>query len=231
MIPWELLDTARIPGDGGEIRLFRRGGEFSIRLAGFELMNSRVHGSEEDLAELSMEKISDRPAPRFLIGGLGMGFTVAAVLGTLPEDGRVEVAELIPAVIAWNREVLAPLAGHPLDDPRVSVVTGDVARSLWTGKGTYDAILLDVDNGPEGLTRKANDRLYSASGLAAAFAALHPGGVLAVWSATPDRPFTERLGGAGFITEESRVRPRRARSGARHTIWIAVRPTELPDPL
>jgi spermidine synthase len=160
-----------------------------------------------------------------------MGFTVAAALKTLPDDGWVEVVELIPAVIAWNRELLAPVAGRPLDDPRVRVITGDVARALWTGRGAYDAILLDVDNGPEGLTRRANDRLYSSSGQSAAFAALHPGGVLAVWSATPDRPFAERLGGAGFITEESRVRPRQARSGARNTIWISVRPTELPDPI
>ncbi len=223
MIPWELLETARIPGDKGEIRLFRRDTEYSIRLADFELMNSRVYGSAKDLARLALEKIAGRPSPRILIGGLGMGFTVAAALGPTPADGRIEVAELVPAVIKWNRTLLAHVAGHPLDDPRVTVIEDDVARIIRKGRNAYDAILLDVDNGPEGITIKGNDWLYSPKGLAATGVALRPGGILAVWSASSDPRFTERLCQAGFKTEEARVRARRERGGIRHTVWLAWR--------
>jgi spermidine synthase len=219
--PWVLLDTARIPGDGGEIRLHRRDTEFSIRLAGYELMNSRVHGSEEDLARLALRRMGDWPKPRVLIGGLGMGFTAAAALALLPEDGRIEVAELVPAVVQWNEKHLGHVAGHPLDDPRVSVVANDVARVIRDARGAYDAILLDVDNGPEGLSRKVNDRLYTTTGLANAAAALRGGGVLAVWSASPDKEFAERMRNTGFTVEETKVRPHRPRRGVRHTIWVA----------
>jgi spermidine synthase len=223
MIPWELIDSAKVPGGGGEIRLYRRAGEFSIRVGGFELMNSRVHGSEEALAELACGRIAGRPSPRVLIGGLGMGYTAATTLRRLGADGRVVVAELMPAVVAWNRGPLAHLAGRPLGDPRVSVREIDVALLLQEKHGVYDAILLDVDNGPEPLTRTGNDRLYSRPGLEAAYGALRRGGILAVWSAGPDRVFARDLHRAGFKVSEVCVRARGPRGGAQHTIWLAGR--------
>lgn len=224
MIPWELLDTAPVTGDRGELRLYRRGQEYSILVAGGgELMNSRVHGSEDALAECACARVADRPRPRVLVGGLGMGFTLAAALGQLPSDGEVVVAELVPEVVTWNREHLGHLAGHPLDDPRTLVRTGDVGLLLRREHGAYDAILLDVDNGPEGLTRRENDRLYSLPGLEVAYAALRPNGVLAVWSAGPDRGFTDRLRRTGFDVEVLTVRAHGRKKGARHTIWLAAR--------
>jgi spermidine synthase len=223
MIPWELIDRAPVPGHGAELRLYRRGAEFSIRLDAGELMNSRAHGSEEALAELACARIAERPCPRVLIGGLGMGYTTAAALCRLGAEARVRVAELVPAVVKWNRGVLGKLAGHPLQDARVSVCEADIARVLRVEQQAYDAILLDVDNGPEGFCRKGNDWLYARAGLAAAFAALRPAGVLAVWSAGPDRAFFKRLHQAGFSVNEVRVRARAADKGGRHTIWLAVR--------
>jgi spermidine synthase len=223
MTPWTLLDSATVPGNGGELRLYRRGDEFSIKLSGRgELMNSRVHGSEDALAEQTCARLAERIAPRLLIGGLGMGFTLAAALRHLGEPGRVEVAELVPAVVAWNRGPLGEPSGHPLKDPRVSVRAGDVARVLRTGQPVYDAILLDVDNGPEGLTRKENDWLYDMDGLNAACASLRPRGVLAVWSAGPDQGFLQRLRKVGFEVDEARFRARGSK-GARHVIWFARR--------
>ncbi|MHB8882921.1 MAG: spermine/spermidine synthase domain-containing protein [Thermodesulfovibrionales bacterium] len=221
MIPWEFLDTAPVPGNGGELRLYRRGNEFSIRVAGRELMNSSAHGSEDALAELACERIKDRPRPRVLVGGLGMGFTLSAALRRLGSRSHVDVAELIPAVVAWNRGLLAGLAGKPLQDRRVTLCEGDVARILKTVQSVYDAILLDVDNGPEGLTHKGNDWLYSPEGLTAASAALRPAGLLAVWSATPNRTFTQRLNRQGFTVDEVTVRARGRQGGGRHTIWLA----------
>ncbi len=223
MVPWELLDSSPVPGGKGELRLYKRGGEFSIRLDRCELMNSRRHGSEDALAELACARIADRRRARVLIGGLGMGYTTAAALHGLGADGQVVVAELAPAVVRWNRGPLADLAGRPLENDRVTVRQLDVAEILRAEKGTYDAILLDVDNGPEGLTRKGNDWLYSRAGLAAAFTTLRAAGVLAVWSASPDRAFAERLGEAGFEVDEFQVRARGARRGARHTIWLGTR--------
>ena len=222
MIPWIQLGKAPVPG-GGELRLMRRGGEFSIRLGVKELMNSRLSGSEEALATLACARIHDRPRPRVLIGGLGMGFTLRAALGALGADARIEVAELIPAVAQWAESEMAEIFAGSLRDPRVRVELTDVAELIAAGGAAYDAILLDVDNGPEGFTRRANDRLYDARGLAAARAALRPGGVLAVWSSGPDRKFTQRLRDAGFATEEIATRARGARGGARHVIWIATR--------
>jgi spermidine synthase len=223
MTPWILLDSAPVPGNGGELRLYQRDDEFSIKLSGRgELMSSRVHGSEDVLAEQTCARLVEGGEPRLLIGGLGMGFTLAAALRRLGEQGRVEVAELVPAVVAWNRGALGEAAGHPLRDPRVSVLTGDVARVLRAGQPVYDAILLDVDNGPEGLTRKENDWLYGMDGLNAACASLRPHGVLAVWSAGPDQDFLQRLRKVGFEVEEMRVRARGSR-GARHIIWFARR--------
>ena len=223
MVPWEFLDRAPVPGSQTELRLYRRGEEFSIRLDRSELMNSRMHGSEEALAELACAKVADRARPQILIGGLGMGYTTAAALRQLRADGHVVVAELAPAVVKWNRGSLADLAGRPLEDARVTVREVDVAQILKTEHGTYDAILLDVDNGPEGLTRQGNDWLYSRAGLKAAFTALRPAGVLAVWSATPNRAFAQRLREVGFEVEEVHVRARDSRKGARHTIWLAMR--------
>lgn len=223
MTPWVLLERAAVPGDGGELRLYRRGEDFSIKLMGRgELMNSRVHGSETALAEQTCARLGHAPQPRLLVGGLGMGFTLAAALHCLGGQARVTVAELIPAVIAWNREPLGALAGHPLADPRVEVHEGDVARLLRRGQPEWDAILLDVDNGPEGLTRRENDWLYGMDGLNAAWAALRPQGILAVWSAGPDPDFTQRLRKTGFEVEEVRVHAH-GRRGARHLIWFARR--------
>jgi spermidine synthase len=223
MIPWELLGSARVPGDAGELRLYRRGREFSIRVNGSELMNSSAHGSEEALADLACAKIADRNRPRVLIGGLGMGYTLAAALRRLGPNARVVVAELVPELVAWNRGPLSALAGHPLEDARVRIREADVSHAIQAEQRVYDAILLDVDNGPEGLTRQANDRLYARAGLDAAFTALRPGGVLAVWSAGPNTSFSRRLRQAGFKVDEMQVRARGPRGGGRHTIWIALR--------
>ncbi len=221
MIPWEFIDSSKVPGSRGELCLYRRGGEFSIRVDGCELMNSRVYGSEDALARLACEKIAARPGPRILIGGLGMGFTMATALQQLGQEAQIVVAELVPSVVEWNRGVLADLTGHPLEDARVIVREADVADVLREENMAYDAVLLDVDNGPQGLTRQGNDWLYTSAGLTAASEALRPGGVLAVWSASPDRVFARRLSRAGFDVEEIRVRARGKRGGARHTIWIA----------
>lgn len=223
MIAWELLGRAKVPGNDGALSLFKRDQEFSIRLGGGEIMNSRQHGSEEALAELACARIADRPRARVLIGGLGMGFTLAAALHRLGAGSRVEVAELVPAVVVWNRGVLAHLAGHPLADERVTVREVDVVQILKEAQGAYDAILLDVDNGPDGLMSKGNAWLYGHGGLATVFAALRPGGALGIWSAGPDRAFVGRLRRAGFAVDEIRARARAPGKGAQHTIWIAVR--------
>ncbi|MDH3971996.1 MAG: hypothetical protein OEU63_07450, partial [Gammaproteobacteria bacterium] len=207
MTPWILLDSAQVPGNGGELRLYQRNDEFSIKITGRgELMNSRVHGSEDALAEHSCARLVNRTTPRLLIGGLGMGFTLAAALKHLGNQAQVEVAELIPAVVAWNRGPLGEPSGQPLRDPRVTVIEKDIALLLKAAEQSYDAILLDVDNGPEGLTRKENDWLYSIDGLSETCAALRPGGILAVWSAGPDNIFAQRLRKTGFVTDEIRVR-------------------------
>ena len=223
MIPWEFLDSAPVPGSNNELRLYKRDGEFSIRLGRHELMNSRMHGSEDALAELACARIADRSRPCVLIGGLGMGYTTAAALRQLKTDGQLVVAELVPAVVKWNRGPLADIAGRPLENERVTVREVDIAQILKTEHGVYDAILLDVDNGPEGLTRRGNDWLYSQAGLDAAFSTLRPAGVLAVWSASPNRDFAQRLRKGSFEVEEVHVRARDSRKGARHTIWLARR--------
>ncbi|WP_064697254.1 spermidine synthase [Rhizobium aegyptiacum] len=222
MLPWIQLDSATIPGEDGELRLKRRGSEFSIMLGANELMNSRLSGSEEALATLSWERIKAHPKPRILIGGLGMGFTLRAALAVLPEDAGVTVAELVPAVVAWARGPMAEVFRGCLDDPRVGIHQGDVGEAIRAGKAGYDAILLDVDNGPDGLTRKSNDRLYDFHGLRAARDALRPGGVLAVWSSGPDPDFTRRLKDSGFSVDAVNTRANRKR-GVRHVIWLAVK--------
>ncbi|ANL43322.1 UNVERIFIED_ORG: spermidine synthase [Rhizobium esperanzae] len=223
MLPWIQLDSATIPGEGGELRLKQRGSEFSIMLGANELMNSRLSGSEEALATLSWERIKGHPKPRILIGGLGMGFTLRAALAVLPDDAGVTVAELVPAVVAWARGPMAEVFKGCLDDPRVGIHQGDVGEAIRAGKSAYDAILLDVDNGPDGLTRKSNDRLYDFAGLRAAREALRPGGLLAVWSSGPDPDFTRRLKDSGFAVDVVNTRAGRKR-GVRHVIWLAVKP-------
>jgi spermidine synthase len=222
MLPWIELDRATIPGDGGELRLKQRGREFSIMLGSTELMNSRLSGSEEALATLSCERIAGRKNATMLVGGLGMGFTLRAALGALPADAHVVVAELVPAVVEWARGPLADLHAGTLDDPRVAVHVGDVGALIRSKTAAYDAILLDVDNGPDGLTRASNDALYSHNGLRSAKAALRANGVLAVWSSAPDSAFTRRLREVGFATDEIGVRAN-SKNGARHVLWMATK--------
>jgi spermidine synthase len=226
VIPWVELDTAKTP-DGGEVlRLKRRGAEFSIMLGSNELMNSRLSGSEEALARLSCQRIAGHRQPKILIGGLGMGFTLRAALAELGADAGIVVAELVPAVVAWARGPMAAVFGGCLDDPRVGIREADVGQLIRSERSAWDAILLDVDNGPEGIVHKANDALYSVAGLNAARAALNSGGVLAVWSQGPDSGFTRRLKQAGFAVDEVKVRANGKR-GARHIIWLA---TNGPQP-
>ncbi len=223
MIPWQHLDTAQVPGDGEPLRLMRRGAEFSIMTGGIELMNSRLSGSEEALATLAAERIGARARARVLIGGLGMGFTLRAALAAFGKDAEIVVAELVPGVVAWARGPLSELHGDSLSDPRTTIHEGDVGALIHAEAAAWDAILLDVDNGPGGLSRKENDGLYSPAGLAAAKHALRPGGVLEVWSSTRDNGFTARLKLAGYTVEEIGVRAHKGR-GARHVIWMATRP-------
>ncbi|RKY21310.1 MAG: hypothetical protein DRQ55_04825 [Planctomycetota bacterium] len=218
MIPWQLLDTTTVPGTQTEMSLHRRGDVFSIRVGGVELMNNWIYGIDCGLADQGCAALRDASAARVLIGGLGMGFTLARSLSKLGPAAEVLVAELVPAVVRWNETLLGELAGHPLRDPRVRVVEDDVGRLLRSERGAFDAILLDVDNGPEGLSRKSNDGLYSRAGLACARAALRPGGVLAVWSLSGDRSFSERMSRAGFVVTEHDIKRRGGR--ARQTIFV-----------
>lgn len=219
MIPWEILGREQAP-DGGELVLYHRNGEFVIRVDGRELMSSRSSHSEEELARLAIARLGGREAPRLLIGGLGMGFTTRAALDALPARADVVVAELVPAVIAWNRGPLAHLAGRPLEDPRVHIEPIDVGRLMQETRVRFDAILLDVDNGPQWITSKSNQRLYSEVGLGMARRVLRPGGLLAVWSATDDAAFVRRLRKVGYETETVQVRARGSGGGARHTIFL-----------
>lgn len=221
MKPTTLLGTALIPDTKTELKLFTHDGEFSIRIPGRgELMNTKVHGSEKALAELACERMGASEKPRVLVGGLGMGFTLAAALEAAGPNAEVVVAELVPEVVEWNRNLMGAASGHPLADSRSSVYVGDVADVIRQEEGAFDAILLDVDNGPEALIRRENNWLYTISGLEAARRALRSHGVLAVWSAGPDQLFRARLKHAGFKVEEKIVRPHRAGKGSRHYIWI-----------
>lgn len=224
MRPWIHLDTANVPGDKTQLKLMQRGDEFSIMLGTNELMNSRLSGSEEALATLAFERIKSQAKPKILIGGLGMGFTLRAALAVAPENAGVVVAELVPEVIAWARGAMAEVFKGCLDDPRVTIHQGDVGEAILAGKAGYDAILLDVDNGPDGLTRRSNDRLYDYAGLKSAREALRPGGVLAVWSSGQDPSFTRRLKDSGFTVDAVNTRANGKRGGARHVIWLAVKP-------
>lgn len=225
MIPQILLDKAETPDGGKELRLYQHDKDFFICVGNVQLMSSRTHESEEALARLALERIEKQEHARVLIGGLGMGFTLRAALDGLPDTARVVVAELMPAVVKWNRGPLAALAGNPLDDKRVEVREVNAARMIREAKGRYDAILLDVDNGPAGLSRTGNHWFYGLSGLHAMRAALRPEGVLALWSAGPDVEFTRRMEKVGFAVEAIRVRARAGNKGAHHVIWIATKKT------
>jgi spermidine synthase len=223
MIPWLQIDTARVPGADIELRLMRRGEEFSMMLGQNELMSSRLSGSEEALATLTCKKIEAVKRPHLLVGGLGMGFTLRAALAVLGREARITVAELVPAVIAWANGPMAELFGESLTDPRASIREADVVDVIKTSPSAFDAILLDVDNGPEALIRKANDALYDLNGLRAIRGALRPGGILAVWSSGPNIAFTKRLRAADFDVNEVGVRATTKRSGAHHIIWFATK--------
>ena len=223
MKPWELLGRATTP-DGSEMRLSKRDTEYVIFVDSKILMSSRMHGSEEQLAALACARLGSAERPHVLVGGLGMGFTLRATLDLLPDDAVVTVAELVPAVVEWNRGPLAPLAKAPLSDPRVRVEQGDVGGVLRAHRGAFDAVLLDVDNGPSAFTTGGNDGLYDNAGVTAAFASLRPGGALAVWSAWEDRKFEQRLRFHGFTVEMQRVRARLKKGGPRHTIFLGVKP-------
>jgi spermidine synthase len=221
MIPRLLIDSAVVPG-GGELRLIRRGDDYWIMLGANALMSTRQRGSEEALATLACERMAGRPNPRLLIGGLGMGFTLRAALGALGPDARVEVSELVPAIVEWARGPMAHVHAGSLDDPRVRVIESDVGDLIAAARGRYDSILLDVDNGPDALSRETNDRLYDLAGLERARSALNPGGLLAIWSAAPDPAFTRRLRDARFAVEEVVVRAHDGRKGPKHMIWLAA---------
>lgn len=223
MTPWTHLATAQIPG-GGELRLMQRGQDFTIMSGRIELMSSRLYGSEVALADLALARVTDAIRPlRVLIGGLGMGFTLRAALKALPAEAKVTVAELVPEVVAWARGQLAHLHGGSLDDPRVILRQGDVADLLaQSAPGAFDVILMDTDNGPDGLNRDANDGLYSPQGLAALKRAVRRGGVVAVWSAAPDAAFAARFRRAGFSVDERRVGASPSGKGPRHIIWLGV---------
>lgn len=224
MIARELLAAAQVPG-GEELRLFSHGRDFMIVLGHNELMSTRMRGSEEALATLTLDRLDGRADPHLLIGGYGMGFTLRAALAKMGRKGRATVAELVPEIIAWARGPMAEVAAGCLDDPRVTLRMGDVSDAILLAPEPYDAILLDVDNGPDGLVRADNNRIYSKSGLHNARRALAPGGVLAIWSAFPDRAFARRLESVGFAVEEVEVRARIDKSGKgkgpRHVIWFA----------
>ena len=221
MRAWELLGQTRTP-DGTEMTLTRRDSEYVILAGGLSLMSSRMHGSEEALATFTCRRIRTLERPCVLVGGLGMGFTLRATLDLIPPNASVVVAELVPAVVAWNRGPLGPLAGHPLKDRRVVVEEGDVALTLRSSPSRFDAVLLDVDNGPSAFTASHNAGLYDDRGLANARQALKAGGVLAVWSAREDRRFEQRLRYNGFAVDVQRVRGRLKKGGPRHTIFLAM---------
>jgi len=227
MKAWELLGATSAP-DGTDIRLTRRDDEYVILANGKPLMSSRLHGSEEALATLGCAEARAQARPRVLVGGLGMGFTLRAVLDVLPSAASVIVAELLPVVIQWNRGPLAALAGYPLRDPRVRIEVADVGVTLRENVGRFDAILLDVDNGPAAFTVGVNAGLYDNSGVGAAYAALCPGGTLAIWSAWEDRKFEQRLRFYGFTVTVERVRARLKKGGPRHTIFLAHKRPSTP---
>ncbi len=224
MVPWQSVARAQTPDGEHELGLFRRGAEFVIRVDGRDLMNSRVHFSEEAMAELACAELQATTAPHVLVGGLGMGFTLAACLRSLPADATIEVLELVQEVIEWNQGPLAHLAGSPLADPRVQAHARDVRERISSSHDEFDAILLDVDNGPSAMSQSQNQSLYSSAGLKRVVRALKPGGVFSVWSAGADTRFTNRLNSCGMSANPHWVRARPGNKGAAHCVWIARKP-------
>ena len=225
MIPWIHLGTAQTSRNGAELRLYQRDNEFSIKADSQELMNSQVHGSEDALAKLACEKITNYPEVRALVGGLGLGYTLRAALNELKSDAEVVVAEIVPEVLEWNQKFLGHLADHPLEDGRVKVQLEDVAQVIKDGRNAYNAIMLDVDNGPQAMFQEGNDWIYTNNGLQTSFDALRPKGVLSIWSTDPDPAFTKRLIRTGFKAEAVKVRARSGRKGGGHYfVWVATRP-------
>jgi len=222
MIPWKKLDSTSTPDGKNEVVLLQRDQEFSIRVDGQELMNSRMNGSEKVLAKLACKPISNRQGARVVIGGLGMGFTLASALVHLQSHATVIQVELLPAMVQWHDQFLGHLCDHAVKDGRVEVVTQDIVHYLNNEKQTFDAIILDVDNGPEGLTQAGNNNLYDGAGLGMLKRRLTPGGILAVWSAKDSAPFTQRLKSVGFDVRVHTVSARPNNKGGRHTIWIAT---------
>jgi len=225
MDPWITIDSTTVPGSDTELTLSQRNDDFAIRVSGVpgDLMNSRTHHSEEALAELACSRLSTVENVRILIGGLGMGFTLAAALQTVPGSAEVIVAELVPDVVEWNRGPLGQCAGRPIEDGRTRVHLGDVADLLKHQAEKFDAILLDVDNGPEAMTASDNEWLYSLAGLKKIYEKLRPEGIVAIWSARADQIFTSRLKKTGFNVQLRTVRARPGK-GSRHTIFVAQKP-------
>jgi len=221
MKPTRLLDQATTP-DGTPLTLHEHDGTLLIRVGGVELMSTRQHHSEERLAELACAGLRDRRRAAVLIGGLGLGFTLRETLRHVAADASVVVAELVPAVIAWNRNPAYGLAADLIDDPRVEIIADDVAHVLAASRGRFDSIMLDVDNGASGLTAAANDGLYAAAGLRRAWAALKPGGRLAVWSAGSDPRFVARMQDAGFAVEVCKARTHPT-GGSWNSIFVGTR--------
>jgi spermidine synthase len=222
MLPWTQLNTAKIPNEGGELTLSQRGDEFSIKISGKrgELMNSRVYNSEKVLSQLGCAHIKPHHDAHILVGGLGMGYTLAAALKAVNADSQVTVAELIPEVVEWNKGSLGNCAGNPLQDPRTQIHIGDVKELLTSRAPTFDAILLDVDNGPKGLTHEDNNWIYSEDGLKDIYDTLQPNGMLAIWSAGPDYLFTVRLKKIGFRVDTRSVQAS-PKKRSQHTIFLA----------
>jgi spermidine synthase len=223
MVPWKLMDRTPVPDEGPELVLYSRGDEYSIRVGAAELMNSRVYSRDDELSKIGCARIRDRKKARVLIGGLGMGYSLVTALNNLGPDAEVVMAELVPGLVQWNRDVFGHLAGHPLGDNRTTLRQADVAAVIREQARAYDAILLDVDNVPNGLTRRANDWLCSDTGISSARDALRPDGVLGYWSAVPDRAFVKRLHRASLLVEELEVRAQNRGRGARITLWLATR--------
>ena len=225
MDPWITIASAAIPGSDTELTLSQRNDDFAIRISDLpgDLMNSRTHHSEEALAELACARLGTIENARILVGGLGMGFTLASVLRSVPASAEVIVAELVPAVVEWNRGLLGQCAGRPIDDGRTHVHLGDVADLIKQQPEKFDAILLDVDNGPEAMTSSANEWLYSSRGLKQIYESLRPEGIVAIWSARADQLFTSRLKKTGFNVQVRTVRARPGK-GSRHTIFVAQKP-------
>lgn len=223
MKPLKLIETAPVPEGSGEFKLFKHDEDYSIRVGFEELMNSRVHGSEDALAEVPLNRLQGKRPKNVLVGGMGMGFTLAKALEVLDSKDRVHIAELSPHIVEWNKTYFEEFNGAPLNDKRVTLTVGDVLSVMKSNRRSFDAILLDVDNGPDGLTKEDNTRIYSRNGLKAAFQALRSGGILAVWSAGESELFTERLKKSNFLVDKWWVRERSNGKGAKHLIWIATK--------